>query len=431
MGGNPERSGPFETITWSQAVRLVGGLLVAGGAVTLLYVALRRSGPGYTPLGVAIPGIIGLATGGLILLAGDRFDNRLFYPVGPVAIVLITVGQYYTGRQPIGVVLYIWIAIFSFYLHPRNHAIVNVVLIGVAQGVLLAITPGNDAPFALWFYLMSTVVVSAGAVSWLIEQLNRLAVSERQARRLTERASDKIAELNETLEARVQEQVGELERLSQLRRFLAPQVADALLTSGEAAALAPHRREIAVLFCDLRGFTAFASGAEPEEVLEVLDEYYAAVGEAVHKFEATVGSFAGDGVMAYFNDPLPCEDPPKRAVAMAVALRDRVAVLNRRWQLLGHDLGVGIGVTFGYASLGVVGFEERRDYTPLGTVVNLASRLCDEAANGQILVDRHVWIALNEHVPMAPVGELLLKGFPRLVPAYEVADTVKNYASSS
>jgi class 3 adenylate cyclase len=376
-----DRLGPFEAMTWLQAVRLVGALFISGGAISLVYVALRHNSPGFNRTGVAVPASVAMASGAALLVAGERFDRRLFYPIGPAAIAIVTLGQYYSPDRQVGVVIFVWIAIFSFYLHPRRHAIVNLILIGIAEAVLLAITDGNVAPFAVWLYIMATATVAAGSVSWLIDKVNTLAVSDRRARAEAESASAALADMNRNLEQRVQEQVDELERLGQLRRFLAPQVADALLSSGEAA-LAPHRRQIAVLFCDLRGFTAFASSAEPEEVLEVLDEYYAAVGDAVHRFEATIGAFAGDGVMAYFNDPIPCDDPARRAVEMALDLRAQVAALNQRWRLLGHELGVGMGVALGYASLGIVGFDDRREYTPLGTVVNLASRLCDEAVDG-------------------------------------------------
>ncbi|HUR77140.1 MAG TPA: adenylate/guanylate cyclase domain-containing protein [Acidimicrobiales bacterium] len=423
MAERDDRLGPFEAMTWLQAVRLVGSLLISAGVIGLLYLWMRPDTLGLNRLGIMLPSVTGLVSGLVMLLAGERFDRRLFYPVGPTAIVLITVGQYYSLDRQLGVVFYVWVAIFSFFLHPRRHAIVNVVLIGFAEAFLLAATVGNVAPFGLWLYVMSTVAIAAGTVSWLIDQINELAVSERRARAAAESAGAELAEVNRTLEERVQTQVDELDRLGSLRRFLAPQVADALLNAGEDA-LAPHRRHIAVVFCDLRGFTAFASSAEPEEVLDVLDDYYDAVGEAVHDFEATIGAFAGDGVMAYFNDPIPCENPAQRAVEMSVALRARVAQRNRKWQSLGHDLGVGLGIALGYASLGIVGFEDRREYTPLGTVVNLASRLCDEARDGQILVDRHVQVAVAGHTSLEPVGELLLKGFPRLVPAYAVPATV-------
>jgi class 3 adenylate cyclase len=419
-------------MTWLQAVRLVGILFLSAGAVGFTYLALRFHDAGLNRVGAAGPSTAAVLTGVGMLLAGERFDRRLFYPVGPIAIALITVGQYSIPDRQLTVVLYVWVAIFSFYVHPRRHAIVNVALIGVAEAIYLATSRRNAAPAAIWLYVMSTIVVAAGSVSWLIDRVNALSQSDRRARAEAERANAALANVNATLEERVQHQVGELERLGGLRRFLAPQVADALLTAGEAA-LAPHRREIAVIFCDLRGFTAFAAGTEPEEVLDVLDAYYAAVGEAVHAFEATIGTFAGDGVMAYFNDPLPCDEPALRAVQMAINLRERVAVLNRSWQLLGHDLGIGIGIAFGYASLGVVGFDDRRDYTPLGTVVNLASRLCDEALDGQILLDRHAQVAVDGMVDVRPVGDILLKGFPRLVPVYTLAearDTENSYEGS-
>ncbi len=408
-------------MTWLQAVRLTAGLFIAAGLVGLVYASLRRADHQFTPVGVAIPAIAGLVVGAVMLALGERFDRRLFFPLGPAAIVLITVGQYFAGPAPIGVVLYVWVAIFSFYVHTRRHAAFNVALIAVAYAVLLGVREGNASPGALWLYIMSTVVVSAAAASWPIEQINRLAVAERTARAEAEKSAAEVAQMNTTLEARVSAQLEELERLSRLRRFLAPQVADVLLSVGEDGALAPHRREIAVLFCDLRGFTAFAADAEPEEVLSVIDEYYEVVGQAVHKFQATVGAFAGDGVMAYFNDPLPCDDAAGRAVDMASTVRDDVLRLSDAWRAAGRDLSLGVGIALGYASLGVVGFDERREYTPLGRVVNLASRLCDEAKPGQILVDLRVQNAVGDRYPSEDIGLLSLKGFPRPVPAFSVA----------
>ncbi|HVE94932.1 MAG TPA: adenylate/guanylate cyclase domain-containing protein [Acidimicrobiales bacterium] len=425
-----EKLGPFETMTWHQAVRLIGGMFIFSGVVTSIYIVARPAEPGYRPAGVVLTAVVGVLTGAVMLILGERFNRRLFYPLGPAAILIVTMGQYFAGQWFLGTVFYVWIAIFSFYLHPRRHAIANLVLIGVAEAWLLAVVDGNESPVAVWVFLMSTVAVTAGSVSWLIERVNRLAALERKARRQGEAASEEIAQLNRTLETRVQTQVDELERLGRLRRFLAPQVADALLNSGEEAALAPHRREIAVLFCDLRGFTAFSSSAEPEEVLEVLDEFYAAVGDAVHAYEATIGTFAGDGVMAYFNDPVPCSDPAPRAVEMALSLRGRVQELNKRWQILGHDLGLGMGIALGFASLGVVGFEDRREYTPLGRVVNLASRLCDEALAGQILLDRRAALATRECVESESVGDLMLKGFRDLVPVYRIGDVAPRSVGS-
>jgi class 3 adenylate cyclase/CheY-like chemotaxis protein len=227
---------------------------------------------------------------------------------------------------------------------------------------------------------------------------------------------------NRELSHRVAEQVAELERLSRLRRFLAPQVAQEILERGDDGILRSHRREITTVFTDLRGFTSFAETSEPEETMAVLADYHRTLGELVFRFEGTLEHFAGDGLMVFFNDPVPCADAPDRAVSMAVAMRSRVADLAHTWRWRGHDLGFGVGIAQGYATLGRVGFEGRYDYAAIGTVTNLAARLCAEARNGQILVTPRVLSGLTGAVQSRPVGPLNLKGFSHKVEAFEVLD---------
>ena len=229
-----------------------------------------------------------------------------------------------------------------------------------------------------------------------------------------------LAEWNRTLEQRVQEQVGQLERMGRLRRFLSPQLADLVVSSGDESFLESHRRDITVVFCDLRAFTAFAETAEPEEVMGVLDDYYQALGDLVTRFEGTLERFTGDGLMVFFNDPLPCEDAPLRAVRMAVAMRNRIQGLAQGWTRHGYDLSFGVGVAQGYATLGRVGFEGRFDYTAIGNCTNLAARLCAEARPWQILVSPRVHAAVEEFVTSEPVGELTLRGFSRPVATFNV-----------
>ncbi len=229
-----------------------------------------------------------------------------------------------------------------------------------------------------------------------------------------------LADWNKTLEARVAEQVTEIQRLAQLRRFLSPQLADLIVTSGDRSILQNHRRNIAVLFCDLRGFTSFAEGVEPEEVMTLLGQFHAVLGELVNEFEATVGHFAGDGLMVFFNDPLPCPDPAQRAVRLAVALREQMIDLTASWRRRGHNVDVGVGITLGYATLGEIGFEGRVDYGAIGSVVNLASRLCDEAKPGQIVISRPVFAEVEEMVETEVLADLTLKGFAKPVPALNV-----------
>jgi class 3 adenylate cyclase len=229
-----------------------------------------------------------------------------------------------------------------------------------------------------------------------------------------------LSEWNRTLEQRVAEQVAEIERVSRLKRFLAPQVAESVVCAGDEQLLSSHRRDVAIVFCDLRGFTGLAEKAEPEEVMEVLREYHAALGEIIHRFEGTLERFLGDGLMVLFNDPIPCPDPAMRAVKMAVAMRDCIAGLTKRWRMHGHELGFGVGIAQGYATLGRIGFEGRFDYAAIGTVANLASRLCSEAKAGQILVSQRILAAVEDIVEAVPLGEVSLKGLTQIVHAYDV-----------
>jgi class 3 adenylate cyclase/CheY-like chemotaxis protein len=228
-----------------------------------------------------------------------------------------------------------------------------------------------------------------------------------------------LARWNRTLEARVAEQVEQLERLSQLRRFLSPQIAEAIVSGGERP-LEAHRREITVAFLDLRGFTAFTDTAEPEDVMDVLHEYHAAMGELIFRHEGTLEHFAGDGMMVFFNDPLPIADPAGQAVRMALAMRERAVELAAAWQRRGHELALGMGIAMGYATLGKIGFEGRFDYGAIGSVTNMAARLCGEARAGQILIPRRIVGALEDVVEAEPVGDLELKGFSRPITTYNV-----------
>jgi class 3 adenylate cyclase len=229
-----------------------------------------------------------------------------------------------------------------------------------------------------------------------------------------------LAAWNQTLEARVRAQVEELQRLSRLRRFLSPQVADLIVSSGNEGLLDSHRREITVVFGDLRGFTAFSETAEPEDVMDVLREFHTELGQLVFQFEGTLEWFAGDGIMTIFNDPFPCPEPTLRAVRMALAMRARFSEMALAWRKRGYDLNLGIGIAAGYATLGKIGFEARFEYGPVGSVVNLASRLCDEAQAGQVLLDPRAWAAVEDVLVAEPIGPLTLKGFHRPMSAFNL-----------
>jgi len=229
-----------------------------------------------------------------------------------------------------------------------------------------------------------------------------------------------LAEWNRTLEQRVADQVTALDRLGRLKRFFSPHLAELLVSSGGEHLLESHRRDITVVFCDLRGFTAFAGTTEPEEVMAILRQYHAAMGEWIFRFDGTLERFAGDGLMVFFNDPVPCPDPAMRAVRMALGMREQMRDLTSQWRRRGHALDFGVGIAQGYATLGMIGFAGRVDYGAIGPVTNLASRLCDEARGGQILISQRVYVALEALLDAEPVGELSLKGFLQPVPVFNV-----------
>jgi class 3 adenylate cyclase len=218
--------------------------------------------------------------------------------------------------------------------------------------------------------------------------------------------------------------VSEIERMGRLRRFLPPQVADLIVASGTEKQLESHRREITALFCDLRGFTGFSESSDPEDVMALLHEYHAAIGEIINKYGGTLERYAGDGVMVVFNDPIPVDNPALQAALMAIDMRTAIGTLIEKWRKLGHDIGFGIGIAHGFATLGTIGFEGRFDYAAIGTVSNVASRLCDEAKPGQILISPRVLMAVEDAVSVEPVGEFKLKGISRPLTAYNVLSAV-------
>ncbi len=270
--------------------------------------------------------------------------------------------------------------------------------------------------------------LEAGGDEYLTKPVDQAALVARvksmlRIKQLHDTVQEQAMELskwNLELERRVQEQVAQLERLSRLKRFFSPQLAEMIVAGDAEDPLKSHRREVTVLFLDLRGFTAFAETAEPEEVMGVLREYHAEMGRLILAHEGTLERFIGDGMMIFFNDPVPVPNPGERAIRMALAMRERLGELTVRWRKLGYDLGCGMGLAQGYATIGAIGFEGRWDYGAIGTVANLAARLCAEADTGQILVPRRFVASLEDLVEAEPAGERTLKGFHRPITAYNI-----------
>lgn len=345
----------------------------------------------------------------IFLIALSPQAHRRLVPLGTVSVILLmgvasSLGLWAAGpRLGIVAVLYLQALPFAFYVLRLRWALLMAANAAGGCALVLAFQPGWPAPAQVWLLLASTVVATSWILGIVAERAERLAASEHDAR-------VELAEINQSLESRVAAQVTEIERLGQLRRFLSPQVADAVLSGESGAVTRPHRQRIAVFFCDLRGFTAFTRDSEPEEVIAITDEYYRAVGTVLQHHGATIGGYAGDGIMAYLGDPVPHPEPAPAAVRMALEVRRVMSTLVTEWARRGHELSYGVGMAYGYATLGVVGFDGRYDYTPMGGVVNLAARLCGKATAAQILLDHATFAALDGSSACQPVDGLELKG---------------------
>ena len=309
------------------------------------------------------------------------------------------------------------------YINQRDPVAVKAVALGGIRTLLGVPLLNKDEMIGAFFLSRQEVRPFTEKQIGLVKNFAAQAVvaidNTRLLNELRER-TEEVEKLNQHLEHRVTDQVDEIERMGRLRRFLPPQVADLIVASGTEKQLESHRREITALFCDLRGFTGFTESADAEDVMALLRDYHAAIGEIIIKYNGTLERYAGDGVMVVFNDPVPVENPALQAVLMALEVRDAIGALTETWRRWGHDIGFGIGIAHGFATLGTIGFEGRFDYAAIGTVSNVASRLCDEAKPGQILISPRVLTKVENAVKVEPVGEFELKGIRRPLAAYNV-----------
>lgn len=410
-------------IDYFDALRVMGAGFVTFAVGALVTVMWAGFAPGSSPWMYLVTACASLFAVSLAFVAlfRDPEGTMRAYPAmsfaGLMLIGLLVSCTVAAGGE-LGIVLatfYVPSIAFGFYML-RLAAALTLYVVVVLEFAVVLVWLGRplDESILLLLVMVCAMGINGGLIGAFAARLGRVAADEQAAR-------ESLAELAQDLEEQVQVQVQELERLGQLRRFLAPQIADAILSAGNEDVLKPHRRRIVAFFCDLRGFTAYTSGAEPEDVVGLLGEYYDSVGTVLRRHEATVGGYAGDGVMAFFGDPVETASPARDAVAAVLELVVALDDLMTSWKRRDVPLSYGIGLAYGFATLGEVGFDDRVDYTALGTVVNLAARLCDQASAGQVLMDHATAIEAHGLASLAEVGPIGLKGIPAETKVYTLA----------
>jgi class 3 adenylate cyclase len=374
--------------------------------LTVAETANSASSPGVKIRSILPDGMVALfGAGASILVCYNEFLLSI------IALFLGSTPQFNPHLQAVLMWGFGAIAVYGLIQDRKIHgSLIPTVLGGIA---VLAIVITLYGYYLLASETFSYVLLLSAAFANQIMILNHLN------RQVNFKASE-IEELNSGLERRIGQQVGEIDRLNQLRRFLSPEVANLVTEQQEKTMLQSHRAYIAALFCDLRGFTSFSNSMEPEEVMNVLQAYHESLGQLVADYQGTIDHRAGDGMMVYFNDPLPCDEPVFRAVELALSMREHFVETNRDWCRRGYELGFGVGIASGYATLGIVGYEGRYDYTANGNAVNLCARLSDEAGDGQILIDHKTYIEVEDRVEVEAVGELELKGFSSKTRVYDL-----------
>ena len=375
------------------------------GASALLGMAPRqnkaaRLAPGMLALIAAAGSLV--ACYGTLLVAAALDAEMAGWPVHLQAVVMWGLGA---------------VALYALAVERKLHGNTLPLAIG-AVGVLLIL-------FVLYVHFEQSLEILAYVCLVVAALLNQNQLLGAYAGQVEQQAAT-IRQLNERLEAKVERQGQEIERLDRLRDFLSPKVAELVLAGGEARLLDSHRRYIACLFCDIRQFTALTEGAEPEDTITFLQAYHARVGELADQHNGTIGFRAGDGLMVFFNDPIPCDAPALDAVRLALDIRDAVQRLCRDWQRLGFSAGIGIGIAAGYATLGMIGTSGGAGYTAIGNPVNIAARLCDQAADGEILLDQRAYLDVEGQVTAQPAESRQLEGVSKPVETYSVEGTVSD-----